>query len=912
MKIAKVFSCVFIFCGISSYAQNIEAPSWVDFTQKRAAGNLSEATLSDFSYTGYHFSEREIPDVSNWNTLSVVDYGAVPNDDNYDDASIQATINAAEASGVPTVVYFPAGRYVVSSEATKNSPILIRKSNIVLKGAGMGAGGTEIYSDKFGDSANSFPYRFQFAPANVTSVDITNVTSNIKKGDYEVVVANTNGLSVGQSVDLYQRNPDNIAANMPGLSFNQNWIRIINNGIRPYEKHIITAISGNTVTFKNPVQLNMPYNGTTVLKTHNTIEEVGVQDILFTSGWKYYPEIFRHHANEIVDYAWRAVYFSNVKNGWIKDCHFKDWNEMIQIERSIAVTVKDILMTGKKGHTSYYSRYSYGVLFENCVDNVSEGLTEEGKKGMLHGPGMRWSTTSSVFVNCNMQEDQAIDCHGYHPYANLLDNINGGVLLGNGGAEEAYPNSGPYLAFWNFKHEASFTSRLYDFWWLSGTSQRRTHTFAHPIFVGFQVGAGEKIYFKNQRLDELRGRQVYPNSLFDAQLQLRLYDGYMSASSQKENFKAKFANDNDNSTAWESATTGVGQWIMLDFGVQKPANAVMLNEPTPSVNNWKIDYWDETQWKPITSGQEIGANKTILFDKVTARKFRFTVESMLPGKENASVSFTQFSVLEVADPNDTDSDGIANAEDACPNTPMGAVVDAKGCEVFSLPSDNFSIQLLGESCTGKDNGQVVISADATHDYVATIDGVSYDFTDTTTLTDLAPGTYDLCISVTGKDYEQCYGITIAGGVSLSGSIQVASNSAHVAVATGTAPFTVFKNGELLFQTQEYSFSLAVSQGDEIAVNSKEACEGELITRVGMLASPYAYPNPTTGSFVLYVPTTAKEVELEVYNIYSQQIQMGRYDVSDGKVELDINNAPQGVYFVKLSSEIPVFIKIIKN
>lgn len=289
----------------------------------------------------------------------------------------------------------------------------------------------------------------------------------------------------------------------------------------------------------------------------------------------------------------------------------------------------------------------------------------------------------------------------------------------------------------------------------------------------------------------------------------------------------------------------------------------------------------------------------------------YAIQAVVYNNSNETAASSEVSIT-IDDPNDTDGDGVANADDACPNTASGVTVDMEGCEVFSLPTDNFSIQLLGESCTGKDNGQVVISADATHDYIATIDGVSYDFTDTTTLTDLAPGTYDLCISVAGKDYEQCYGITIAGGVSLSGSIQVASNSAHVAVATGTAPFTVFKNGELLFQTQEYSFSLAVSQGDEIAVNSKEACEGELTTRVGMLASPYAYPNPTTGSFVLYVPTTAKEVELEVYNIYSQQIQMGRYDVSDGKVELDINNAPQGVYFVKLSSEIPVFIKIIKN
>ena len=280
---------------------------------------------------------------------------------------------------------------------------------------------------------------------------------------------------------------------------------------------------------------------------------------------------------------------------------------------------------------------------------------------------------------------------------------------------------------------------------------------------------------------------------------------------------------------------------------------------------------------------------------------------------NNNQTATSYDVkITVNDPNDTDGDGIANAEDECPNTPIGAVVDAQGCEVFSLPSDNFSIQLLSETCTGKSNGQVLISATDTHDYVATIDGVSYDFTTTTTLSDLVPGTYDLCISVTGKDYEQCYSVTIAGGVGLSGQIQVTGTTAQVALVTGTAPFTVFKNGQQVFQTQEKSFTVGVANGDALRVTSKEACEGELTTRVDMLEGVRAYPNPTTGVFTLYVPQASNKLDVEVYNVHSQLISSGSYDVRGGKVALDIHDAPQGVYFVKLSTPAPVFIKIIKK
>jgi hypothetical protein len=607
-------------------AQNIESPSWMDFAEKKLTDNLAEAKLNDYSFAGYHFSEKELPDLLGWNTISVTDYGAIPDDAGYDDAGIQAAIDAAETSNQPTVIFFPAGRYIVSSETTKTQPITINGSNIVLKGAGKSTGGTEIYADNFNDGkfgSGSPHYRFMFIPANTNSNVITQVTAEIKKGDFEVQVSSTSNLSVGQYVDLYQRTPANLEANMPGLTPNVNWGAIKNNGIRPYEKHLITKISGNKVTFKNPVQLNMPVSSTTVLRTYQTISEVGIEDILFTSGWKDYPENFVHHANNIVDYAWQSVFFTNVVNGWIRNCHFKDWNECIFIDRSMAVSVKDVEISGKRGHTSYYSRYSYGVLFENCVDNVSEGLSDN-RKGMLHGPGMRWSATSTVFLNCKMQRDQSIDCHGYHPYANLLDNVTGGKLTGNGGAENAYPNSGPYLTFWNFKHDANFTNRTYDFWFNSNTSSRRTETLAYPNFVGFQAGAGENISFKNEGLDELRGEQVYPNSLFDAQFQLRMYGGYMSASSESENALAKFANDANDNTQWESVGNGAGQNLILDLGAPRTVNSVTIKENFNRVTQFKLEYFNGATWSEISSETIIGENKIISFTELTLRKIRLS------------------------------------------------------------------------------------------------------------------------------------------------------------------------------------------------------------------------------------------------------------------------------------------------
>src|SRR5687768_501738 len=70
------------------------APLWEEFIQAKASGRTP--VLPDFSYAGYHFSEKELPSLSKKKQVNVTDYGALPNDDESDEEGIQAAINAAE------------------------------------------------------------------------------------------------------------------------------------------------------------------------------------------------------------------------------------------------------------------------------------------------------------------------------------------------------------------------------------------------------------------------------------------------------------------------------------------------------------------------------------------------------------------------------------------------------------------------------------------------------------------------------------------------------------------------------------------------------------------------------------------------------------------------------------------------
>lgn len=627
------FLVVLSFC-ILSYANAQIAPSWVDFAQKRSDGDMKNSVLPDYSYAGYHFSDKEIPDLSSWHTIDVTTHGALPDDAVYDDDAIQAAIDAAVASGVPTVVYFPAGKYLVADEAHAKTPIVVRGSHIVLKGAGSEEGGTEIYSDWTGgenEAGEPFAaglWRFQFQPADLTSSTLTTIHKDISRGDFQVEVADPSGLSVGQTVDLYHKHTDSLEANMPGLVHKPVW-NIANRGITTFEKHIIAAIDGSIVTFENPIQINLPTgNAPAELRSLNLLEEVGVEDIRFSSRWGTHPETFAHHANDVVDYAWRSLMLENVKNAWVQNCEFQDANVHLWVENSIGVTVRDVKVSGKQGHTSYAAKLSYGVLFENCRDEAN----------MWHGPGMRWSTVNTVYLNCKMNRNQSVDCHGYHPYSNLLDGVEGGSFQTNGGAENSYPQSGPDLTFWNFVHANNSSSRTYNFWDNVG---RKLHTYPYPKFVGFQ-SPGETITFQNEGLDELRDTQAYPKSLFKAQHQLRNFNAYMTASSEKSVAPAVYANDGDDTTRWNSNTKGPGEWLKLDLGAPKIVSSVTIKEAFGRINDYLLEYWDGSAWQTAASGQVIGDNKAIPLPNILTSMLRLTAVSII-NDEDTTISIKTFS-----------------------------------------------------------------------------------------------------------------------------------------------------------------------------------------------------------------------------------------------------------------------------
>jgi len=499
----KITAILLALAAFSTQAQNV--PSlWKDYVEAKKDGKIP--VLPDFSYAGYHFSEKVIPDISNRKYFKVTDFGAIPNDEVFDDEAIQKAVDAAENNPEGGVVFFPAGRYKIAADTNSKKQIRISKSNIVLKGSGSGIGGTEIYQATRRINGR----QFMFSPESDRIEQLTTITQNASRESFVVVVADASKLKVGQDVIVHHRSEEYTRKYFAPLELKPVWTRLFgqNGGMQINEIHSIAKIEGNRVTFKNPLHQDviMVKGYDWQIQTRSFLEECGIEDILFTSNWKTYPEDFIHHKNAIHDYAYEAVGMEYVKNSWVRNCEFHDWNEGINIRAGYQVSVLNTHFRGKKGHASVHARTGYGVLIKNCTFNGAQH----------HGAGTGYGASGTVVTQCSLGVDQNFDIHSGQPYATLYDNIDGGVFYNLGGPEPGHPHHGKQLVLWNFYHKSAKVQH-YNFW---DMSRRRNYTIAAPILVGFQ--SDNEVTFESAGINQMQGVAVGPKSLFEAQLSLRL------------------------------------------------------------------------------------------------------------------------------------------------------------------------------------------------------------------------------------------------------------------------------------------------------------------------------------------------------------------------------------------------------
>ena len=483
------------------YLYDESTGKWIDYVQARIRNGSPWRSFADFSSAGYHHFNDPVPssqDIQHL-TFAVTDYGAVADDDQSDQAAIKAAIAAAEQNN-GGVVFFPPGEFLVNTDAD-NGGIRIRKSNIILRGSGSRNGGTVIRQVNHRPPRNpsqlwSTPVMFWIAPPDNASTIITSVTENSLYGTFWLTVADASNLHTGQWIELSMQSTAAINDFFKGKYRTYPQWQDINAGIAMKEKHTIAEIQGNRIRLNEP--LHMPVKGSygVEVRTYSPLQEVGIEDISFHGSW---GGDFIHHRDAFHDGGWSMVQFTRCVNSWVRRVSFINVNQALSANHCAAMSIYHVTMDGYQGHFSIALNWSTSIWV---------GLVED-LAGHHHGPSLSKRAAGNVFWRYELQRNRSFDGHGEQPYSNLFDLLTGGIRESNSGSHP--PHHRERLICWNLNYQSSLTN--IDFW-IPG---RIYGSIINPVFVGLHGGP----VTLHDAVVQLQGQQVYPRSLFEAQLEFR-------------------------------------------------------------------------------------------------------------------------------------------------------------------------------------------------------------------------------------------------------------------------------------------------------------------------------------------------------------------------------------------------------
>lgn len=243
---------------------------------------------------------------------------------------------------------------------------------------------------------------------------------------------------------------------------------------------------------------------------------------------------------------------------------------------------------------------------------------------------------------------------------------------------------------------------------------------------------------------------------------------------------------------------------------------------------------------------------------------------------------------------------------------VNAVEDTGEGKPLTLFDTQFTILATSETCPNKGNGNINVKADLEQDYKVSFNNVDTNFTKEISFEDIEPGVYELCITLNGKTESQCFNVDIKAASQISGKSSLGKSKISVDIEKGTAPFSVFINNDKVYETYAQSFDVDVIQGDVVKIKSSKDCEGEINEIIDFYGDIVAYPNATSGDFQLLLPVNEGNIFIEIYDVYSRVISSKLYEIKSGRINLSLNNKPSGVYFVRVMSEKPVSVKVVKR
>ncbi len=444
--------------------------------------------LPDFSYAGYHFGEKAIPQM-NENIILATDYGVIADDGLDDSKALLKALEATRTMKGKVVLQLPKGKLILSDI------LYLERSNFVLRGAGSGEEGTEVYCPRpmmyLEDPAvlaELREYLIQFdkrqrEPQNnidlpfsqyawsggmiwtqvpgervksylgkydVPETVVAKITSG-QRGEHTLHASSIDRLQVGDVVQLQLFNKTgSVDSKIVNDLYKGAEVKI---GSHHWEfptlpmvrqEVLITNISKNKITIKTPLTISIlpEYEARLVRWKH--LKEVGIEHLRIT-----FPDAsyIAHH----VERGFNGIFLTRLFNSWVQDVVIHNADSGILSEEIANVTISGIQTTGSnKAHYTVAMAGVHNVLVNNLkVFNRAE-----------HPLSFNTFSTKNVYKNCEVFVQPILDQHSGANHQNLFDNITVHVspledksypLFAGGGAPYWKPSHGAFSTFWNIE-----------------------------------------------------------------------------------------------------------------------------------------------------------------------------------------------------------------------------------------------------------------------------------------------------------------------------------------------------------------------------------------------------------------------------------------------------------------------------
>ena len=256
---------------------------------------------------------------------------------------------------------------------------------------------------------------------------------------------------------------------------------------------------------------------------------------------------------------------------------------------------------------------------------------------------------------------------------------------------------------------------------------------------------------------------------------------------------------------------------------------------------------------------------------------------------------------------DADHDGVWNPFDECNETPYNTLVDAKGCAIFSLPPNAFSIS-KAEKCIDENSINIGF-ASSSYQYNVAINGVQVNTTpidsDQFEIPELSSGSYAVCVTVEGKSvdlFERCYTVNIdtQNPLSVSGKKSNKGKTVDYSLKGGKV-YTITQNG-ISFQTTESKVSLTLAEGyNEVKITTGIECQGIFMESYFNSSEVLFSPVPFNESLSIFVGGNDRDLTIEIYSSSGRLISSEQHylNTTSRIVRMNTTHLRQGSYVIKL-------------